>query len=81
MKVLVLPDIHGRDFWIQPCSEIENFDKVIFLGDYLDPYNFEDISVPMAIDNFRAIMEFANDNKDKTVLLLGNHKVSVKFVA
>ena len=44
-KVLILPDIHGRQFWKKPCENIDNYDKVVFLGDYLDPYNFEFISV------------------------------------
>ena len=41
MKILIIPDIHGRSFWIEPCSHIDEFDKVIFLGDYHDPYPFE----------------------------------------
>ena len=41
MKILVLPDIHGRHFWKEPCNNIETYDKVVFLGDYLDPYDFE----------------------------------------
>lgn len=40
-KLLILPDIHGRVFWKEPCQNIEDYDKVIFLGDYLDPYGFE----------------------------------------
>lgn len=72
-NVLVLPDIHGRKFWIEPCRHINEFDKVIFFGDYLDPYNFEDISVENAIENFKEIIEFKKNNMDKVVLLLGNH--------
>lgn len=72
-RVLVLPDIHGRKFWKVPCSDISVFDKVIFLGDYLDPYDFEGISIPEAIDNFKEIIEFKKNNEDKVVLLLGNH--------
>lgn len=73
MKILVLPDIHGRKFWKEPCKNIKDYDKIIFLGDYMDPYDFENISVPMAISNFEEILKFANENKDKVVLLLGNH--------
>ena len=39
MKILIIPDVHGRDFWIEPCNHIDEFDKVIFLGDYHDPYS------------------------------------------
>lgn len=73
MKILVIPDVHGRTFWKKPCENIEEYDKVIFLGDYLDPYDFEKITVPMAMTNFEEILKFANENKDKVVMLLGNH--------
>lgn len=37
-KILIIPDIHGREFW----KEALNYNgEVVFLGDYLDPYNFE----------------------------------------
>ena len=72
MKILVLPDIHGRDFWRKPCENIDKYDKVVFLGDYLDPYDFEEISVETAIDTFKDILRFAKDNP-KVVILLGNH--------
>ena len=72
-KLLVLPDIHGRKFWKKPCENIEPYDKVIFLGDYLDPYDFEHISVPEAIDNFKEIIDFKKENMDKVILLIGNH--------
>ena len=76
MKILVLPDIHGRRFWKEPCEHIDEYDKVIFLGDYLDPYEFEGISVKDAIDNFDEILDFADKHKDKVDLLLGNHDLS-----
>lgn len=72
MKILVLPDIHGRQFWRKPFENLEQYDRVVFLGDYLDPYDFEGISVEDAIDNFKDILLMAKDN-DKVVMLLGNH--------
>ena len=39
MKVLVIGDIHCRKFWRQCINNnIEKVEKVVFLGDYLDPY-------------------------------------------
>ena len=73
MKILVLPDIHGRKFWEEPCKHIEDYDKIVFLGDYMDPYDFEHISVPEALENFDNILAFADSHKDKVTLLLGNH--------
>lgn len=72
-KLLICPDVHGRVFWKECREEIDNYDKVIFLGDYLDPYNFEFISVETAIENFKEIIEFKKNNMDKVILLLGNH--------
>lgn len=37
-KILLVPDIHGREFW----KKVKTFKgEIVFLGDYLDPYNFE----------------------------------------
>lgn len=72
-KILLLPDIHGRDFWKKPCEDISIYDKVIFLGDYFDPYDFEDISVQDCIDNFQEILRLKRENMEKVILLLGNH--------
>lgn len=73
MKILVLPDIHGRRFWKAPCEHAERYDKIVFLGDYLDPYAFEGIEVSDAFSNFKEIVAFKKRHSDKVVLLLGNH--------
>ena len=41
-KILCISDIHGRKFWRQTVADnIDKVDKIIFLGDYLDPYQNE----------------------------------------
>ena len=47
IKILVIPDVHGRYFWINPVKEtLENTDaKIIFLGDYLDVYIKEFVKI------------------------------------
>lgn len=77
--ILVCGDIHGRKFWKEPCKNIDDYEKVVFLGDYLDPYDFEGISVEEAIDNFKEIIELKRNNMDKVVLLIGNHDCSYAF--
>lgn len=73
MKVLVLGDIHGRDFWIEPCSHVNEFDKIIFLGDYHDPYPFE-VSQETSRHRLRnELVPFVIEHKDKVVCLFGNH--------
>ena len=63
--ILIVPDIHGRKFWKEPCSNVDKYEKIIFLGDYLDPYTWrEDISKDDAIDNFKEIISFARENKE-----------------
>lgn len=74
-KLLILPDIHARKFWKEPCKDIGNYEKVVFLGDYLDPYGFEGITVEDAIENFNEIIDFKKKNSEKVVILLGNHKI------
>lgn len=73
MKILVIPDVHGRDFWIEPCYHTEEFDKIIFLGDYHDPYPFQ-VSVDTSRHRLRdKLLPFVLEHKDKVICLLGNH--------
>lgn len=86
MKILVLGDIHGRKFWRQAIADnIGNVDKVIFLGDYLDPYEQEidENQELMECNDFydcQGLFSMLNDiislkknEPDKYVLLTGNH--------
>lgn len=72
-KILIIPDVHGRDFWKEPITHIEEYDKVIFLGDYVDPYPDEGISREKANDILDEVIELKRHNVDKVILLLGNH--------
>lgn len=72
MNILTIPDIHGRTFWKSAVNASHDYDAIVFLGDYLDPYDFEHITVQQAIDNFKEIIDFANTHNNVT-LLLGNH--------
>lgn len=75
-KLLVISDVHGRRFWKEAVAKhFDKVDKVIFLGDYVDPYIYEGITRKEAISNFQEIIDFKSENKDKVVLLLGNHDI------
>lgn len=74
MKILINPDIHGRIFWKYSIEHKDEFDKIIFLGDYLDAYS-PDLLINEE-DNFKEIIQFKKDNLDKVILLLGNHDCS-----
>lgn len=73
MKILINPDIHGRIFWKYSIEHKDEFDKIVFLGDYLDPYSLNLLETEE--DNFKEIIQFKKDNPDKVVLLLGNHEI------
>lgn len=72
-KLLIVPDVHGRTFWKYATKHIDEYERVVFLGDYLDPYPRECISFEEAVMNFREILEFKKGNWNKVILLLGNH--------
>jgi len=80
MKILAIGDIHGRDFWKSPVKRyLKKVDKVVFLGDYFDPYEDEgvDYTFKGTMDNFNEIVQLKRDNPDKVILLLGNHNFSL----
>lgn len=68
---LVIPDLHGRQFWKQAVALYPDADT-IFLGDYLDPYPSENISTDEALNNFEEIIDHAKSHSN-CHLLLGNH--------
>lgn len=73
MKLLIIPDVHGRDFWMEPCSHVDEFDKIIFLGDYHDPYSWE-VSQDTSRHRLRdSLLPFVQQFPDKVVCLFGNH--------
>lgn len=73
-KILIIPDVHGRSFWKEATEKHEQeCDKIIFLGDYVDPYEDEGITRKEAIKTLEEVIEYKLNNKDKTILLLGNH--------
>ena len=72
-KILIVPDVHGRSFWHKAEELVNDVDKIVFLGDYLDPYGYEGITFDMALEEFEKILEFKDKYNDKVVLLIGNH--------
>lgn len=78
-KIIIVPDVHGRDAWkkVIPYANKEDY-KIIFLGDYHDPYPHEGITPDVSIQNFREIMEFRK-SADNVVTLLGNHDLGYLF--
>ncbi len=71
MKIITIGDIHGLDNWKAVVPE--KFDKIIFLGDYLDSFNVGDEQM---IKNFSEIITFKKQWFKKVILLYGNHEAS-----
>lgn len=69
-KILVVPDVHGRDFWIEPCQKWQG--PIVFLGDYHDPYPFQ-VSKEKSLEILKQLVEFYENNKDRITCLIGNH--------
>lgn len=72
IKTVLIPDVHGRQFWKDALEYIENGIHTIFLGDYHDPYLHENITPKMSRDNFKEILDIANSHENVD-LMLGNH--------
>lgn len=69
---IIIPDIHGRTFWRDAVSGRESC-RVIFLGDYVDPYPREGITPTQALKELEDILMFKKEHMDTVSLLLGNH--------
>lgn len=70
MKVCVIGDVHGRDVWQK--IDFSKYDKVIFMGDYFDPY-MGNISYEDRLENFEKIVNLKGKEPEKYILLFGNH--------
>lgn len=72
MRIIILPDIHGRIWW-KDILDNEEYDLVVFLGDYVSSH--DDIDGLHQINNLENILDFKEANPDKVILLRGNHDV------
>lgn len=77
--ILLIGDIHGRDFWKKPIQDVIDgkldVERIIFLGDYFDPYPSEVITELDAVKNFLELYGTVTNNLSPNVyrFLVGNH--------
>ena len=71
VDIIICSDIHCRDFW-KPVLKIQD-KPIVFLGDYLDPYDYEGFDFLHGLDNLEEIIQFKKENPDRVTLLWGNH--------
>lgn len=76
MRALYIGDIHGKTDWKWVLSSVNEFDKIVFVGDYVDSFT---ISSSAIIKNLRDIIAFKIKHPDKVELLLGNHDYAYVF--
>jgi hypothetical protein len=69
MKTVVIGDIHGRSIW-KLIVNMENPDRVIFIGDYFDSFDIKGVE---QIQNFKEIIEYKKTSGKEVILLVGNH--------
>ena len=79
IKYLIVPDVHGREFWKEPVKVTlgaTNAD-IVFLGDYHDPYpqdfDYDEDYLQKSVDNFKQIVDLKRQCPDRVTLLIGNH--------
>jgi len=70
--ILIVPDIHGRDFWL-PALDYKG--EIIFLGDYTDPYPAEGFTDEDSYQILLKVIKFKQENPDRVTLLIGNHEM------
>ena len=71
--MIIVPDIHGRQFWRHIAQEYAGKEHIVFLGDYLDPYRDEGFTSDDAFTGLQDIMQLKKEYPDNITLLLGNH--------
>lgn len=77
-RIIVIPDIHGLSFWKSAVSALPNA-VIVFLGDYLDPYNDEDITPDKAYYNLIDIVDLKKQFPNNVILLWGNHDLHYMY--
>ena len=70
--IVAIGDIHGLDYW-RPIVERHPDCRIVFLGDYFDPYEY--IPHKDLLANFRTIIALKHSRPDDIVLILGNHDI------
>jgi hypothetical protein len=69
LKHLIIGDLHGKDCWQD--VQVNRYDKVIFLGDYVDHWTLPDRIIYQNLQNVIKLKE----KYPEEIVLLGNHDV------
>ena len=80
-KTIIIPDLHGREFWRGAVKDLDRDTRVVFLGDYLDPYEDDWIYWSDAFKAFLDIISLKEEHPEQVALLLGNHDLHYLYPA
>ena len=76
IRYVIVPDVHGRNFYeydVNMFLEHTDDTKIIFLGDYIDPYPREKITPNDSLERLKSIIDLKKKYSDRITLLIGNH--------
>ena len=73
MKIAIITDVHGTAYWRHAQKIIDDYDKIIFLGDYFDNWIPQ---WPEQMDNACNIIAFKKQFPKKIDLCWANHDTS-----
>lgn len=69
-KILAIGDLHGRNNWKEKTTNINEYERIVFLGDYTDHWTYSDEQI---WNNLLDVIQLKKDYPDKVILLWGNH--------
>lgn len=76
MKALFVGDIHNHSYIFQDIEKLDNeyhFDRVIFMGDYVDDWNTDN---HQSLETLDRIFTLKTIDPEKYTFLIGNHELS-----
>ena len=77
LTILAIGDVHGRD--VLSRIEADKYDKIVFIGDYVDSHYDDTYPDAKILENLRKIIAFKKAYPGKVVLLIGNHDVHYMY--
>lgn len=76
-ELLIIPDVHGRDFYRDALSEaVQAGIGIVCLGDYMDPYDEDDVHHMGVAYPLKELLELKKMKPHMIHLLIGNHDAS-----
>lgn len=76
MKVLFVGDVHNHTYIFNDIKKLDekyNFNKIIFLGDYVDDWNTTNKE---SLETLDKVIELKTNNSEKYIFCIGNHELS-----